>query len=692
MDDTYSHSFLMQHVKTSPVSPDTEDDGREDTGSKLNDPRIAGVILTLLRYLRFGQQRKQPPAQVKNVSTASQNADVNRVFLLQTMSCDAFMRLNEDILRCLSVFENTSRVPKRKQARRSNSVPKTLFSLLSQRCVTTFGPPLLIDWLRKPLQSRAAINERLNIVEFFARHPTVLSDIRQKSALKGVPNLSNLAHAFETKKANLKSMIQVYGFCANLRYILELLQEHLQGEDADSESEDNATDDGSLSVVKSMSVMVRNLDRVRTDLVSFERLVEASIDVSEFQRSGKLQISSSLHPRLEELAVQMKRLRTNIEAERKNVAKTLGLDASKVKVDMAHGAGRATQAQLGGVGQVAFRITKTYDKKLRTKENKARYTVLSRQKDGIHFICNEVVRIGKRLRTCAMEYQGIQTELQQKAVAVAATFVPVFTSASSLLAQLDVLQGFAQLAICSSDQYVRPIISSWGGALVLKDSRHPLLEIQEGVECIKNDASMTPVEGRLQIITGPNMGGKSTYIRQVATSVLLAHVGCFVPCSAAHIPLVDSILSRVGSTDDTQNGISTFMAEMLAAQTILAEATPRSLVIIDEIGRGTCVADGCGLAWAIAKHIATEIKCFCLFATHFHELTRLESNIGSGQKSDDTAVTAPRVMKNLFMSSHTTTNTITMLYAVRPGICNDSLGLHCAELAGYPGEVLEAVQ
>ena len=179
--------------------------------------------------------------------------------------------------------------------------------------------------------------------------------------------------------------------------------------------------------------------------------------------------------------------------------------------------------------------------------------------------------LGKCLRTRSEEYQSIQAELQKKAVEVAATFTPVLADAHAALAQLDVLQGFAHLSVTSSEPYVRPQITTWGAPLVLTESRHPLLEIQDGVECISNDACMQSSDGRLQVITGPNMGGKSTFIRQVAMCVLLGHIGCFVPCATASLPLVDAIFSRVGSADDTQNGMSTFMAEMLAAQTILSE-------------------------------------------------------------------------------------------------------------------------
>ncbi|PNW87821.1 hypothetical protein CHLRE_01g003463v5 [Chlamydomonas reinhardtii] len=337
------------------------------------------------------------------------------------------------------------------------------------------------------------------------------------------------------------------------------------------------------------------------------------------------------------------------------------------------------------------------------------YLVIETRKDGTKFTHKPLREAAERLNAASGQYGAVQAELVQQVVSVAATFVEVWEEVGALLGELDVLLAFAEAACVAPTPYVRPeMLGPDAGVIELVGCRHPCVEVQEGVAFVPNDcllrrgplqpaAEAGEGEGEkgegegegegeeaggggggswFQIITGPNMGGKSTYIRQVGVCVLLAQVGCFVPCTAARIAVRDSIFCRVGAGDSQARGVSTFMAEMLETAAILRGATSHSLVIIDELGRGTSTYDGFGLAWAISEHLAGPgCGAPCLFATHFHELTELRADVGV-QNMQAAAVIDPATHK------------LTMLYAIRPGACDQSFGVHVADSAGFPPQVI----
>jgi DNA mismatch repair protein MutS len=245
---------------------------------------------------------------------------------------------------------------------------------------------------------------------------------------------------------------------------------------------------------------------------------------------------------------------------------------------------------------------------------------------------------------------------------------------SSVVATVDVLCSFAKVA--EDNNYVCPEMSN-NGIIDIKDGRHPVIEkmIDSGT-FVQNDTYLDKVGSRLAIITGPNMAGKSTYMRQVALIVLMAQCGSFVPASSAKLGIVDKIFTRVGAQDDLSSGQSTFMVEMMEVSNILKNATPNSLVILDEIGRGTSTYDGLSIAWAVAEYIAdkTKLGCKTLFATHYHELIEM------GNKTDG--------IKNFSIAVKEKGEDVIFLRKIVEGGTDESYGIHVAKLAGVPKPVL----
>ena len=193
------------------------------------------------------------------------------------------------------------------------------------------------------------------------------------------------------------------------------------------------------------------------------------------------------------------------------------------------------------------------------------------------------------------------------------------------MAQLDVLAGFAEVAV--QNNYVLPTVDQ-SGVMEIKEGRHPVIEqMLKGSLFVPNDTLLDEGENRMLLITGPNMAGKSTYMRQNALIALMAQIGCFVPAASAHIGVVDAIFTRVGASDDLAAGQSTFMVEMTEVAEILRHASKNSLVILDEIGRGTSTFDGMSIARAVVEYICDNIGCKTLFATHYHELTSMDKDI-----------------------------------------------------------------
>ena len=256
--------------------------------------------------------------------------------------------------------------------------------------------------------------------------------------------------------------------------------------------------------------------------------------------------------------------------------------------------------------------------------------------------------------------------------AVGAQGLRVQTTAR-LLGELDVYASLAEVAL--KNDYVRPVLTD-GDEIYIRQGRHPVVELQSQ-PFIPNDLYLNSTTDQLTILTGPNMGGKSTYLRQTALIVILAQMGSFVPAKEARLGCVDRIYTRVGASDNLARGRSTFMVEMIETANILNTATNRSLILLDEVGRGTATFDGLSLAWAIAEYLVQNPfpKAKTLFATHYHELTKM-AEVHAG-------------VKNYCMAIQEAGKEIIFLRRVTPGVADKSYGIEVARLAGMPREVLQ---
>eukprot|EP00798_Chlamydomonas_sp_ICE-L_P022047 gene22047-29111_t len=462
--------------------------------------------------------------------------------------------------------------------------------------------------------------------------------------------------------------------------------------------------------------------------MKFEELLEAAIDLDRIPE--EYLICANYHPDLQKLRDEKEEVEAEVDRVANSVARDLGLEMNKtIKLEWHKASNHRTRC---------LRITQKEEKAVRSKLN-ARYTNIETRKDGTKFTNRALSNVADRLAAIDGQYEELQKDLVDQVLGVAQTFVEIWEEVSSLLSEIDVLLGFADLAVNAPTAYVRPtMLPAKKSEISLIGCRHPCVEAQDGVDFIKNDCRLLRGESWFQVITGPNMGGKSTYIRQVGVSVLMAQVGSFVPCDEASICVRDSIFARVGAgdcqqrggaterflviIDESGRGTSTYDGFGLACAiskhiTLLPlspptfsflspceGATERSLVIIDELGRGTSTYDGFGLAWAISEHIMEVVGAPTLFATHFHELTELTgpggvNNLHVSTVVDPTSGKLPMLyqikqgpcVNNLHVSTvvDPASGKLTMLYQIKQGPCDQSFGIQVAESANFPASVVE---
>lgn len=294
----------------------------------------------------------------------------------------------------------------------------------------------------------------------------------------------------------------------------------------------------------------------------------------------------------------------------------------------------------------------------------------------MRYTSNELKRLESDILGAKDKMVALEVALFHELVAEVANHATPLRRSAQLLAELDVASSLAETA--RKYHYVRPCIDP-SLAFTIEGGRHPVVEhmlakASKKQPFIPNHCQLED-QTRLSLLTGPNMAGKSTFLRQNATIAILAQAGCFVPATRAHIGLIDQCFSRVGAADDLSRGQSTFMVEMIETAAILHHATNRSFIILDEIGRGTATYDGVSLAWAVVEYIHDVTKARTIFATHYHELTQLSNSLSN--------------LSCLTMAVKETGDNITFLHEVRPGSADRSYGIHVAKLAGLPASVLK---
>lgn len=267
----------------------------------------------------------------------------------------------------------------------------------------------------------------------------------------------------------------------------------------------------------------------------------------------------------------------------------------------------------------------------------------------------------------------LEAEIYEKIKAILSENIDKFKTIAASVALLDVAVAFADVS--KTNRYVRPQIVESGKPLIIKEGRHPVVEAISKERFIPNDTLLDEGENRTMIITGPNMAGKSTYMRQTAIIAIMAHLGCFVPAKSAQIPLIDRVFTRVGASDNLISDQSTFMVEMIEVATIINNATKNSLLILDEVGRGTSTYDGLSIAWAVIEHLTQRIGAKTLFATHYHELTELEQSLEG--------------VKNYKIAVKELGGGIIFLRKIMRGGANRSFGIEVASLAGVPSSVTD---
>ncbi len=520
------------------------------------------------------------------------------------------------------------------------------------RTVTGAGARLLNSRLNAPLMDHRAINRRLDLVAYFQQHEAFRRKIRD--LLKRCPDLERAMSRLSVGRGGPRDLAMVRSGliqAADIKYSFQ----------SRSKSPDAASDDDLISRPGDIDIILENLGSHQEIIDLLQRAL--SEDLPTIIRDGNF-IAKGFHAALDDFRVlssESKRLIMALEAKYRDMSKVNGL---KVKYNNVLG--------------YFIEVTALHADKLMAAPLNETFIHRQTLASAVRFNSHELAELAGKIGQASDRALVLEHEIYEELVAATLQDWQEIILASQGLAQLDVATALAELA--AEKNYSRPLVDD-SLNFDIQNGRHPVveaaLEKNHSDHFVANDCDLNP-GNRLWLITGPNMAGKSTFLRQNALMALMAQMGSFVPAKKAHMGIVDRLFSRVGASDDLARGRSTFMVEMVETAAILNQSTSRSLVILDEIGRGTATYDGLSIAWAAVEHIHEVNECRALFATHYHEMTALAA------KLDDLALH--------YMKVKDWQGEIIFLHQVAKGSADRSYGIQVAKLAGLPKVVVERAQ
>ena len=587
-------------------------------------------IIKLRFNIEDSDHKKIENIEEKRLATSAINALIEYIEQTQMTTLDHINKITiYQISKYMALDVNARRNLEITEKMRDKSKKGTLLWVLD-KTATSMGARNLRRWLSDPLIDTKEINQRLEAVKELKEDVILRGDVVEN--LKKVYDIERLAGKMAYGNANARDMITLRNSLERLPEVKKLLSQ-------------------------SKSEMLKNLYEDLDELPDILELIKASIvdDPPMTVKDGgiiKLGYDEEID-KLKTATTEGKNWIIALEAEEREKTGIKNLKVGFNKVF-----GYFIEVTKSNLNQVPERYIRK-----QTLTNAERYIT-----EELKNLENQI--LGAEEKVVNLEYNAF-TQIREEI----ARNVKRLQKTATVISNLDVLTSFAGVA--EDMNYCMPQVDH-SGIIDIKAGRHPVIEKMLGTGAfVENDTYLDKDENRLSIITGPNMAGKSTYMRQVALITLMAQVGSFVPAEQAHIGVVDKIFTRVGASDDLSMGQSTFMVEMMEVATILKEATSNSLVILDEIGRGTSTYDGLSIAWAVAEHIANKEKCGAktLFATHYHELTELEEKYEG--------------IKNYSIAVKEKGEDIIFLRKIVRGGTDESYGIHVARLAGVPKPVTE---